>query len=426
MGIIKNFHSLAVTEERRKALLIVEAGLEAIQPESALSTSFTLSGRFLSIRGDRIDLERFHRVFLLGFGKGAAGIGRFIEDTLGDRLTEGYVIDVVEASFAMVRYTRGTHPLPSETNLIFTRSVLESLHDLRKSDLVIVVICGGGSVIFEAPYRIKLDLLVKLNAALLRSGATIAEINTIRKHLSNVKGGGLAKALYPATIRSLIFSDVPGNDVSVIASGPTVKDPTTLSDVEDVLKKYSLAEAVKPSPDDFKETTQEDRYFARVTNTIMISNLTALSAMQEKAREFCIPALVYSDRLEGDAKEVGRMLIERTQPGQLLLAGGETTVRVTGCGLGGRNQTLVLAALPFLNSDALIVSVDSDGTDFYHFAGAIGDRRTMETAKKYGLDRQRFLLDDNSYEFFAAVGDGIHTDKLASNVADLMMVYRRG
>lgn len=425
MGIIKNFDSLATSEERKKVLRIVEAGLEAIQPNMALSKSFTLTETTLHIQEQEVDLKNFARVFLLGFGKGAAGISKFIENTLGGYLTEGYVIDVVDVSFAGIHYTRGTHPLPSATNIRFTRNVLDKLQGLTERDLVLVVVCGGGSAIFEAPYRISLETLIELNKALLRSGATIAEINIIRKHLSTVKGGGLARALYPATVKCLVFSDVPGNDLSVIASGPMVKDPTTLADVKTVLEKYSLATAVNLSPHDFTETWREDKYFTKVTNTVMVSNLTALRAMEKKAHAFGIPSVVYSDRLQGDAKQVGMMLIEQTQPGQLLLAGGETTVKVTGAGLGGRNQTLVLAALPFLNDATIIASLDSDGVDFHHFAGAIGDRQTVMNAEKLGIDRQRCLDDDDSYEFFALAGDGIFTGALDSNVADIMMVYKK-
>ena len=422
--IIRNYADLALTGERRVVLAILEAGLAAIQPRTALAGSFTLAGERLTIRGRTVELTTFDRIFLIGFGKGAVSICRYIEDTLGERLTAGWVIDVGEASFRRLHYTRGTHPLPSAENLDFTREVLENIRGLTDRDLVLVVVCGGGSVLFEAPARASLAQLAALNDALLRSGATISEINTVRKHLSMVKGGGLAVALYPAAVEGLVFSDVPGNDLSVIASGPTVPDTTTREDARAVLARYGLTSQLDLSPADFIETSCEERYFARVRNTIMLSNLTALNAMEAKAAELGLPVFFYSDRLQGDAKEVGPMLLHLCPPGQVLLAGGETTVKVQGTGRGGRNQTLVLAALPFV-AGGVIASVDSDGIDFFHFAGAIGDSLTVRRAEQQGLDPGRYLEEDNAYEFFSAVGDGIFTDRLESNVADLMVVYRK-
>ncbi len=424
MDMIKNYADLAITEQRKNVLDMILAGLKAIQPAEVLSGNFEIDGRSLRVKDRKFELHPAGRMFLLGIGKGAAGICRHIEKVLGENLTEGYAIDVVEASFSRVRYTMGTHPLPSPDNLAFTRTVLEKLAGLSAEDLVLVVICGGGSAIFEAPAKVSLETLIDLNKALLMSGATISEINVVRKHLSTVKGGGLAKALYPATVVSLIFSDVPGNDLSVIASGPTVKDPTSLSDAKEILVRYNIAGQVPLPSGDFIETPQDDRYFTKVANIIMASNQTALSAMMEKARLLGLDAFLYSDRLQGDAREAGKFLLARTGAGRVLLAGGETTLTVKGPGRGGRNQALVLAALPFLEKGDLIASFDSDGIDFYGFAGAVGDAITKQKAGRLGLDPQRYLEEDNAYEFFAATGDGIYTGKLDSNVADLITVMK--
>ncbi|MBP9718996.1 MAG: DUF4147 domain-containing protein, partial [Candidatus Levybacteria bacterium] len=229
--------------------------------------------------------------------------------------------------------------------------------------------------------------------------------------------------LYPARIVSLLFSDVPGNNMSVIASGPTVKDTTTMDDVKKTLETFSIDSAIVTA-EDFQDTVTDDKYFTNVSNFIMVSNMTALSAMEEKANELGVKPRIYSDKFQGDAKVVGEQLIRETQANEVLLVGGETTVKVTGSGKGGRNQTLVLAALPFVKDDTLIVSFDSDGMDMYHFAGAIGDKETVATAQKLGLDEKAYLDDDNSYEFFDKTGDGIWTDKLESNVSDLMIVAK--
>lgn len=422
---IKNFDALAKTPERKVILELIEVAFTAIQPQHVLSKSVSLENNILTIQDKTFQLANFERIFLIGFGKGSAGIAKVLEGRLGDKLTDGYVIDVVQTEFSKIRFTLGTHPLPSEENLRFTQTALEGVGQLTEKDLVLVVICGGGSVMFEKPYKINLGTLTMVNKALLRSGATISEMNVIRKHLSSTKGGGLAKLLYPAHIASLIFSDVPGNDLSVIASGSTVKDPTTLSEAMDLLAKYNLTQSLPLSPEDFIETPKEDKYFEQVTNMFILSNVTALEAMQKKAQELGLPAVIYSDRMQGDAKEVGKQLIDIAKPGEILLVGGETTVKVVGSGQGGRNQELVLAALSSLDEKTIIASFDSDGWDFFEEAGAIGDYLTIQKSQEMGLDRQAFLDNDDSYGFFTKVEDGILTGKLESNVSDLMIVYKK-
>jgi glycerate-2-kinase len=280
---------------------------------------------------------------------------------------------------------------------------------------------------FEAPHTVTLETLTGISKALLASGATISDMNIIRKHLSRVKGGGLAKHLFPARIVSLMFSDVPGNDMSVIASGPTVKDTTTMDDVKNTLEKFQIKSGengVAFSDADFADTVTDDRYFTNVSNFIVVSNMTALKAMEKKAAELGYKTRIYSDHFQSDAKVAGEKLLQEAKDGEILLIGGETTVKVKGHGKGGRNQTLVLAALPFVTQNTIICSFDSDGADMYYFAGALGDTKTVETAKNLGLDEKAYLDDDNSYEFFEKVGDGIDTGKLESNVSDLLIVYK--
>lgn len=425
MGLIKNFDYLASTPERKVVLEMIEAGLQAIQPQEVFTNNFILKDSSLQIQDKKFDLTKYQRIFLVGFGKGCALMCKIMEERLGNYLSEGFVIDIVEQTFHKLQFTKGTHPLPSQENLSFTQNVLEKLQSLTEKDLVFIVVCGGGSVLFEHPYKIDLEKLTAVNKALLQSGATISEMNVIRKHLSSVKGGGFVKHLYPAAVISLIFSDVPGNDLFVIASGPTVKDPTTIADVQTVMDKYQLQGKVNLSPDDFHETPKEDMYFTNVSNILMLSNLTVLSAIQKKAEELGQKTFVYSDRLQGDAKEIGKMLIEQAKPGQMLLAGGETTVKVTGTGQGGRNQTLVLGSLQFIQEGTVIASFDSDGWDFYGYAGAIGDSATIKKMQELGLNPKEFLDNDDSYTFFQKVGDGIDTGKLESNVSDIMMVLKK-
>jgi len=424
MPLIGNYKNLSTSFQRETVLKIIESGLESIQPRKVLETNFILNGSMLKISNQEFELKKFNRVFLIGFGKGSAGISKIIEDTLKDFLTEGYVIDNVVQEFSKINFTLGSHPLPSQENIEFTENVFKKTSNLTDKDLVLVVICGGGSAMFEAPFKIDLQTLTKISKALLISGATISEINVIRKHLSKVKGGQLAKHLYPATVASLIFSDVPGSELSTIASGPTVQDTTTLNDALEIIRKYDIQKSIEISPDWLTKLPDEEKYFKNVNNIIVISNKTALLAMKDTANSLGFETDLYSDRLQGDAKLIGKQLIQVAKPGRILLAGGETTLKVLGSGKGGRNQTLVLAALPFIDNGTVIASFDTDGIDFYNFAGAIGDEATVEKSEKLKLDRKKYLSDDNSYEFFQKTGDGIFTGKLESNVSDLMVVFK--
>ena len=424
MPFIKNFKSLATNPQREIILKTIEAGLISIQPQKVLKANFLLNDSSLKISDREFDLKKFKRVFLIGFGKGSAGIAKLIEKKLGDSLTEGYVIDNVFQEFSKINFTLGSHPLPSQENIDFTINVLSKIKDLNESDLVLVVICGGGSAMFEAPFKIDLLTLVEISKSLLRSGATISEMNVIRKHLSKVKGGGLAKHLYPATVASLIFSDVPGSELQTIASGPTVQGLTTLNDALEIIKKYDIQKSVEISLDWLTELPSDEKYFKNVHNIIVVSNKTALLAMKDMANSLGFETDLYSDRLQGDAKLIGKQLIQVAKPGRMLLAGGETTLKVLGNGKGGRNQTLVLAALPIIDKATVIASFDTDGIDFYHFAGAIADETTIKKSEKLKLDREKYLRDDNSYEFFRNSEDGIFTDKLESNVSDIMLVLK--
>lgn len=387
MGFIKNFNELATTPQRKIVLDLIEAGISAIQPEKVLG-NFSIP-----------NLDTYENVYLIGFGKGSARISKIIEDKLADKLTEGYVIDVTgepaegEArqgrQFIKINFAQGTHPLPSQTNIDFTKKVVERFKGkLSEKDLVLVVVAGGGSALFELPTEGKtLDDVINLNNELLKSGKNIEQMNIERKKLSQVKGGGLARILQPAKVMGLIFSDVPGNDISTIASGPT-DDPSA-------------------------------------ENTIMLSNKTALDAMKKRCDELGISSQIYFDEVQGEARVVGPELLKMTKPNSILLAAGETTVKVQNKnGKGGRNQELVLSALLNIDQGSIIASFDSDGWDNTEFAGAIGDAQTAQKARELSLDTQKYLDENNSFEFFEKVSCGIQTGRLPSNIADLMIVYR--
>ncbi len=424
---IKNFSNLAKTPNRKIILDLIESALSSIQPEEVTDKNFKLENNLLTIKDKTFNLGEFDRIFLLGFGKGSSKNSKIIEYKIGDKLTKGYVIDTNPDTFTKIKFTQGTHPLPSQVNIDFANNVLREIKDLTQKDLVIVIIAGGGSALFESP-NIPLERLIEINNRLLKSGANISEINTVRKHLSAVKGGGLAKHLYPATVISLIYSDVPGNDFSVISSGPTVKDDTTSDDAKEILNKYFAdfagSDLVSELKDSLIETSKEDKYFKNVFNILVLSNLTALEAMEKKTQELGFIAKIFSDRFQGIARNVGKELIDKTSDNSVLLVGGETTVKVTGAGLGGRNQEVVLGALPFLDDKTVIASFDSDGFDNSHFAGAIGDFKTLKKARELDLTPQEFLDNNNSLEFFEKVDDGMETGRLASNVSDLIIILK--
>ncbi|OGH39126.1 MAG: hypothetical protein A3B44_01740 [Candidatus Levybacteria bacterium RIFCSPLOWO2_01_FULL_38_21] len=419
---IKNFDKLATSPQRKIALELIETALSSIQSENVIGKSIAVSDNTLNIKDKTFDLSGFERIFLIGFGKGSARNSKFIEEKLGEKLTEGYVIDTNPEDFKKVKFTKGTHPLPSEQNLIFTKFLLkDELRDLSEKDLFIVVITGGGSALFENPYRATLDKLIAIEEQLLKSGADIFEMNSVRKHLSLLKGGGLLKYLYPARVISIISSDVPGNDLSVISSGPTVRDETTVENALNIVDKYRLRGITR---NDFTETPREDKYFENVFNILILNNQTALEAMREKAQDLGFKTNIFSNKFQIEARKAGEILIKNAEKGTILLAGGETTVKVKGKGEGGRNQEVVLGALSFIDGKTIICSFDSDGWDNSRFAGAIGDINTINKARGMNLEPAEFLNSNNSLEFFEKVGDGIDTEKLPSNVSDLMIVFK--
>lgn len=426
MPIVKNFEALATTPQRKTILELINTALESIQPSHVIDHNLKIEGNTLTIVNRKFDLEAFNRIFLIGFGKGSAAISRIIEQKLGSKLAEGHVIDTNVEQFSKVHFTQGTHPLPSTINAAFTQALLQRITklELTEKDLALVVICGGGSAMLVAPNKISLDQKIEVNRALLKSGATISEMNIIRKHLSEVKGGGLANFLFPATVASLIFSDVPGNDLSVIASSPTHLDQTTIEDAKKIISKFNLSIDLPFVLGALHETPKDESIFKNVHNIIVLSNKTALEAMQKKAIDLKIDSNIFSDHFQHEAKTAGMELINNTQPNSILLAGGETTVHVTGTGKGGRNQEVVLGALESLDENTIICSFDSDGWDNSLFAGAIGDSTTRIRAQKLQLNIQECLNSNSSLEFFTKAHDGIDTGRLPSNVSDLFIVYK--
>ncbi len=419
--MVQNFDALATSDQRRKLLEIIECGFTSIQPEENFKKTVSLNGTSLVILDKSYDLSSYDNVFLIGFGKGSAHNSKFLENLLGDRLTEGYVIDTNEDSFSKIKFTLGTHPVVSQQNVDFTFNVMNRFSKMTDRDLVLVVVCGGGSAMFEHPHSVSIEQKIEIEKALLKSGATIIEMNKIRQHLSDVKGGGLAQILYPASVVTLIYSDVPGNDMTYIASGPTVKDNTTIDDAMELVRHFNIPDI---TPEVFINNPHDDKYFEKVDNHIVLSNLTALNAMKEKAESLGINANIFSDKYQGEARDASIKLMGELHNNGMFLAGGETTVTAKGDGKGGRNQEATLSALINISDNALYCSLASDGWDNSEAAGAIADSQTKEHVSEKGLNPQEFLDRNDSYTFFQNSGDAIMTGRLPSNVADLMIVWK--
>jgi len=448
--IINNFRQLAKNSLRKKALLIAGACYQAIDIEKVISERINLKDGILEIRSAKIDslnLNNFKRVFIVGIGKGSALASAALAKILRDKLTGGIALDVsnVKCQMSNVKCFQGTHPLPSKQNVKATQKIIKLVKSFKKDDLLITFICGGGSALLCGSQK-ELKNSVLATKLLTQAGADIKELNTVRKHLSKIKGGGLAKLAYPATIISLIVSDVPtaNNDLSMVASGPTVYDKTTKKDAVHILKKYNFQSPLS----DFQllETPKNKKYFKNVKNILFLSNREPIFAMAEKAKELGFKPKIYSLKIKGEAKNVLIPLIKVVKKDEVILAGGETIVRLKKLemrneklGKGGRNMEAVLGIMSkaqiakrkALNakrlalSDKLVVmSFASDGRDNTEAAGAIADDSTLKKAKKLKLDPQEFLTNHNSFNFFKKTGDLIFIKPKTFNVADFMVILK--
>ncbi|MBI2515072.1 DUF4147 domain-containing protein [Candidatus Wolfebacteria bacterium] len=438
--MITNFKDLAKTPLREKALKIAEAGYRAIEIESAILRKVSLKKDRLVIkhfgsrglffdRGFKIDLAKFQKVFLVGIGKGSSLASNAIANILGERLEKGIALDIGNPQFEIrnlkLEILKGTHPLPSEPNIVATKEIIKLAQSLTKEDLLLVFVGGGGSSLTcVSEEELKDSSLI--TKELTKAGANIEELNTVRKHLSILKGGGLVKMASRATIVSLIVSDVCGNHLGIIASGPTVFDETTKADAETILKKYNL------NPADFHliETPKEKALFKKTTNMLFVCNQDAVMAMLAEAEKLGFLSKIYSLALEGEAKDIFEPMLRNIKSNQVFLAAGETTVTIKNhkLGKGGRNMEAVLGAICSFESGikdgAVMMSFASDGHDATEAAGAIADAKTIEAARNLNLDKGEFLDNHDSFHFFEKTGDLLFVEPKSFNVADLMVVLK--
>jgi hydroxypyruvate reductase len=437
---------------------IFARALEAADPYQAVMDHVSLSGGTLFAGGAAYDLERFTRIIVVGAGKGTALMAKAMEDILGDRLDEGIIIVKYGHGRPLKKITQreAAHPLPDESGMRATAEMRALLKAAGEESLVICLLSGGASSLLVAPAEgITLNDKRETTGLLLSAGADIHELNTVRKHLSAVKGGRLAEMAYPATIITVILSDVINDRPDVIASGPMVPDPTTFRDALNVVHKYSLEKKLPSGvfsllhigvagviPDTPKSGAA---FFQKTRNIIAGSIRRSLDAARKRAEELGLKTELVSSELQGEAKNAARVLASRALgvrsslgPGdkpRCLLFGGETTVTVRGAGKGGRNQELALAfALEIEGEKGItMLSAGTDGTDGpTDAAGAIVDGETVPKARALGMDPVAFLENNDSYAFFSRLdtlsGEAYHvmTGPTGTNVMDIQIIRIEG
>jgi len=412
-----------------------------------------LEGNVLHIRDHEFPLHQYAHIYVIGAGKATAPMAAALEQLLGDRITDGVIVVKYghTVPLAKIRTIEAAHPIPDTAGEYGAQEVLQMATSAGKNDLVFCLISGGGSSLLPLPLAgLSLEDKQKTTAALLACGATIHEINTVRKHLSAIKGGQLAKAASPAMLVSLIISDVIGDDLDTIASGPTVADSTTFGDCKNIINTYRLASVLPASVIEHldqgaaglvTETPKPgDRCFEKTLTVILAGNLDAIKTVEHEARQHGYNTLILSSMLEGESREVAKALVAIAKECFLsgipisapacIIAGGETTVTLNGKGKGGRNQEMALSAATALHGLPItFLSCGTDGNDGpTDAAGAVVDWTTLPKAEALQLDPVAFLIENDSYHFFQQTGELVITGPTNTNVMDLqiLLVPRTG
>ncbi|MBG0771682.1 MAG: DUF4147 domain-containing protein [Anaerolineaceae bacterium] len=436
------------------AKAIMAAALNAVDPYTCVQSHLSLNEKVLTINGERIFTEEIDRIFLIGIGKASVPMAMGVLDEMADLITKALVVTKDDKFLEMNGYQGklevflAGHPVPTADSVDATQKVIDAIPQLTENDLGITLISGGGSALFTDPVEgISLTDLQTTTSLLLKSGADIQEINTIRKHLDGVKGGRLAARWAPAQNQTLILSDVIGDDLDMIASGPTVADPTTFEDAWKIIEKYRLTDATPqsvlivlkdgmvgkiaetPKPAEFEQIT--------VRNHLIGTNRLAALAAKEGAEELGYQAEVLTTTLTGTtdlvaeslAEVINERIAERLPDDKpnCLIFGGETTVNVTGTGKGGRNQDLVMRMVPFLaeRDNVLFISLATDGDDGpTDAAGAVADGQVyQEGAETLGLKIEEYIANNDAYEYLKKTGCLMKTGATGTNVNDLIFIF---
>ncbi|MGQ4891508.1 MAG: glycerate kinase type-2 family protein [Candidatus Njordarchaeia archaeon] len=458
--MIKNLSSLlsnATSEknyEARKVILnSLNHMLHEIDPSILMTQKIKVKDERIEIHGVNenivVDLKNFYEIYVIATGKASLKMAYGAEKLLGDKIKGGYAISPsairLNVNLDKIKILYGTHPFTSDNNINATEKILELTEDLNEKSLVLYLLSGGTSALLEKPInRISLDTFNSFISDCMRAGMDIVELNTIRKHLSMVKGGRLAELLYPATVVTLVLSDVIDDRPDTIGSGPTVPDLTTYSEAVEILKKYGLWERApriikEIFLDGVKGIVREtpkpgDKIFEKVQYIILANNFVACYILKRKLNEFGVKSYILSSNIEGEARELGKVFARFLRDGKNLgtlgkppiaiIMGGETTVTVKGNGIGGRNQEFVLGGVKLISKldGVAVAAVGTDGIDGNSdAAGAIADGETVDRSLKMGLDVDIFLEENDSYTFFRKLGDNIFTGLTGTNLNDVYL-----
>ena len=447
--LIQNGVSEALRKLRGDAITVLEAALNSVGPYKAVLNNLKIVDGKLRVGNFEASLDDLRKIVVIGGGKAGGAMAEAVESVLGDRVSGGCVNVLQGTEFRYnlkkIRLQGASHPIPNNDGVRGVAEMLMLISSMREKDLVICLISGGGSALMPYPAEgISLEDKQDVTSRLLMKGATIDDLNAVRKHLSAIKGGQLARRCYPTRVVSLILSDVVGDPLDTIASGPTSPDTTTFRNAVDVLKKYKLWDDICSQVRErleygvkkvIVETPKPgDEIFNHVTNIIVGNNSIAAESAAEAAEALGYNSLIVSTMVEGEAAEVGTVLagIARElaakgrplKPPAAVIVGGETTVNVRGSGRGGRNQELALSlARRITGLKAVAASLATDGIDGpTEASGAIVDGETSTKASKAGLSIEKFLAENDSHSFFKKIGDTIVTGPTGTNVNDLVLI----
>lgn len=424
---------------------MAEKAIKAVDPENLIKEQFQIKDHKLFFRNSISEnLNLYKNIYLIGFGKGVAPMAKAMEALLGNRLSEGCIVVKYDHGETLhkVEVIEAAHPLPDENSLLAGKKILELADKATEDDLVITLITGGGSSLFEQlPNGISLDDLANLNRSLLRCGATISEINTIRKYISLIKGGALAQRIAPASVFSIILSDIIGDPIADIASGPTVYQNKNRNDVLEILRKYKIQLEI---PETIMNFIINDRQVNNVPNQkmhcpknlIVGNNLLSLKAIENVALENNMKPFILTDRMDGEARELARFFAGMAKSGiansiplkspVCIISGGESTVTIKGKGKGGRNQELALAFLNEMKDVSepfTFCSIGSDGTDGpTDAAGAWVDHLSFLKAKQKNLNMNHYLENNDAYHFFESIDQLYKTGPTRTNVMDFVIL----
>jgi len=435
-------------QARRFVLELLEAALVAANPSQMVYNVLQVKGSQLRFFNHRIDLDATNGVYLIGAGKATGRMVEAAEEILGNHITDGIIIvppnTKQEYRLTRVQIREGGHPLPTNSSVSATKQIMTLIDNSPEDALILSLFSGGGSALFTLPAtHLTLKDLQHTTTLLLQSGVPIARINTLRKHLSQVKGGQFALQVHPRHHWISLISDVPGDQLDMIASGPTLPDPTTFHSANKILAEYQLWEKIPQRVREHiqagldgtvPETPKPDHpVFERTINRLIGNNHDACTAARNLAQQKGVKARILTTDCQGEAYQVGEQLgalaqrLTSEKNSQVVIVGSETTVTLRHPGKGGRNTELVAAALPFLqNHEGLVIaSLTTDGIDGpTQYAGAIADNHSYTRAQSLNVHPEVMLEQNDTYTLFETLNDHIFTGPTHTNVRDVTIILR--